>query len=215
MASHKKIIILGTHTIFSDNYFINDEVPRALGRFIEDGYTIEMLKTIPEEVNLELIQMPFWLRDNLLVIEELNEKEKYHKDSFAITDNTAIAKEYNLNIPVYDDFFSPLTFDKFNVVDLLICFGFESKAFKHFCKTNNLLGIENDEYINKSKNNQAVAISVDTDNTKETSIYAMTKFKSVVKNGMYKVKHDNTLLGVTFKGRGVTSGVGYTPLLFI
>jgi len=215
MTSQKKIIILGTHTLFSDNYFINDEAPRMLARLIEDGYKVELLKTIPEEFNLEIIQMPFWLRDNMMVLEELNKNEKYHKESFAIIDDIGLAKEFKLNIPIYTNFFKPLTFDKFNIVDLLICFGFEGKEFKNFCKTNNLLGVDNGVFINSTKNSQAVAVSVDTDNTKETSDYAMSKFKLAVKNGLYKVKHDHTLMGITFKGRGISTEVGYTPLLFI
>ena len=214
MTSPKKVIILGTHTLFSNDYFINDEAPRMLARLIEDGYKVDILKLFPEE-NIDTVQIPSWLRENMLVIDELNKKEKYHKESFAIADNKDIVKELNLNIPVYTNLLKRLEFEKFDVVDLLICFGFEEKEFKHFCKTNNLLGVNNGIFINSSKNNKAVAVSVDTDNTKETSDYAMSKFKLAVKNGLYKIKHDHTLLGVTFKGRGITSNIGYTPLLFI
>jgi hypothetical protein len=101
-------------------------------------------------------------------------------------------------------------------VDLLVCFGFSSKEFKHFCKSNNLLSFENGVITDKKiKMSNAVAVSVDSDNTKETYHYAVSKFKTAIDSGMYKVKHDSTSLGVTYHGRGITNGVGHLPLIFI
>jgi hypothetical protein len=217
MSTSKKIIILGTHTLFSDKYFINDEVPRILGAYIEDGFTLELVKVVSDDADIfEEKQMPFWLRENILLIDTVNKNEKLHKESFVIADDSEIANTFNFDVPVYINFFNSLTFDKFNNVDLLVCFGFSSKEFKHFCKTNNLLGFENGVILDKnSKSYNAVAVSTDDDNTKDTAEYAMSKFRMSVNNKMYKVKHDNTVLGITFKGRGIKNGTGYLPLLFI
>jgi hypothetical protein len=217
MNTHKKVIILGTHTIFSDKYFVNDEVPRVLGTLIEDGFKIELLKVLSDDVYMfENTMMPFWLRENILIIDNINEAEKLHKDSFVITDNAELAKTFNFSVPVYTDFFNSLTFDKFNNVDLLVCFGFSSKEFKHFCKSNNVLGFKNGVILDrKIQNYNAVAVSTDEDNTEDTADYAISKFKLVVNNQMYKVKHNNTLIGLTYKGRGINNEIGYLPLLFI
>jgi len=217
MSIQKKLIILGAHTIFSDKCFINDEVPRILGGYIEDGFRIELLQVLPDdEQTFNEAQMPFWLRENIFIIDKINDKEKLDKESFAITDNPELQKLVKINIPVYTNFFESLSFDKFNIVDLLVCFGFSDKEFKHFCKTNNLLGFENGVIIDKKiKMSNAVAVSVDSDNIKETYDYAVSKFKSAVDSNMYKVKHDSTSLGVTYHGRGIDNGVGYLPLIFI
>ena len=184
MSTQKKLIILGAHTIFSDKYFINDEVPRILGGYIEDGFRIELFQVLPDDGQIfEEAQMPFWLRENIFIIDTINDKEKFDKESFAITDNPELHKLVKINIPVYTNFFESLSFDKFNIVDLLVCFGFSSKEFKHFCKSNNLLGFENGAIIDKKiKMSNAVAVSVDSDNTKETYHYAISKFKMAIDN---------------------------------
>jgi len=213
----KKVLIIGVHTLLYNEHFVSDETPRILASLIDDGFKIELLKLAPEEETIiKDMDMPFWLRENLFLLDELPINEKYHKDSFAIARNSDDIKTLKLKIPVNMDYFNKLNNNNFNIVDLLICFGFSDEYFKQFCKTNNLLGVSNGVFISKSnKSYNSVAVSVDGDNDETTKQYAISKFNLAVKGNMYKPKHNDTIMGVSYKGQGLKNDIGTVPVLFI
>jgi hypothetical protein len=217
MSTQKKVLIIGTHTLFFNNYFISDEAPRILAKLIDDGFKLELLKLRPEEEDIiKNVEMPFWLRDQLFFTDELPIGEKYHKDSFVITDNMTTVKNLNLKLPIHTNYFNELNNDNFRIVDLLICFGFSEEYFKQFCKTNNLLGIANGVFISKnSKKYNGVAVLTEEDNDEATKDYAVSKFNLAVKGNMYSPKHNETIMGVSYKGLGLKSDIGTVPVLFI
>jgi len=213
----KKILIVGTHTLFFNGYFISDEAPRILASFIDKNFKIELLKLAPEEEEiLKNAEMPFWLREHLFLLDELAPNEKYHSESFAIAANMDDVKAIKLKLPVNINYFNKTNNINFNIADLLICFGFTQSYFKQFCKTNNLLGVSNGVFTFKNgKKYNGVAVAVEGDNDDETKEYAIRKFNIAVKEGMYETKHDDTIIGVCYKGRELKTLIGSVPMLFI
>ncbi len=217
MSMQKKTLIIGAHTLFFNGYFISDEAPRILASLIDDGFKIELLKIAPEEDEIiKNVEMPFWLREQLFVLDELPNDEKYHKDSFVIVGNIDDVKNLKIKLPIHTNYFNKTNAMNFDIADLIICFGFNDKYFKQFCKTNNLLCVAKGVFSFKNgKKYNAVAVSVEGDNNDETKDYAVRKFNIAVKDNMYKIQHDETIVGVSYKGRDLKTKVGSVPILFI
>jgi hypothetical protein len=217
MSTKKKLLIVGAHTLFFNGYFISDDAVRILANLIDDGFKIELLKLFPEEEDIvRNTDMPFWLREQLFLLDEIPINEKHHKDSFAVAGNKDDIKTLKLEMPVHFNYFDKLNNNNFNIVDLVICFGFSDEYFKQFCKTNNLLCVLNGVFISKSnKNYNGIAVSVDGDNDEVSKEYAVSKFNLAVKGNMYKPKHNETIMGVSYKGRGLKNDIGSVPVLFI
>lgn len=219
----KTMIIDGPHTIFSSEYFMKDNTPRVLARFVDEGYKIWMLINQPSDYDVvENGQMPNWLRNYIETINEsgLNNLKNldFDKRSFIVTNDKKKAQSYDtkLDICLFEEIFNKDPLKHIDVVDLIVCFGFPDEEFKMFCKRFSVMGVMNNKIINNGYN--GVAIMMEGEDMMEDVSIAVDNFKEVVEKNLYTVKHDNNLMAVTYKGRGINVELGslngIIPLLY-
>jgi len=213
MESQKILLIDSISTIIRGNYFIKDEVPRILASYIEDGFKIWLLENYNDFENLEIPCIPFWLKENVVIIDKEILKGiknyKYSKDSFILTNDINHSKDLKMNFKIVTSFelFKTDKYEQMNIADVIICFGFNIMEFMKFCKDSNLLGISDFESkINGNvKNPDGVAFLVNNDGNDFENKFnkIIDEFNDLVKSKKYKIKHNEYIIGITYKGEGI------------
>lgn len=233
MSNQKILIVDGVSTLFSNRYFIKDDIPRYLASYMDMGYNIWLVTLTTDETDLwdELV-MPTWLRQEILIINDTMfdyiKTIKHHKDTFMVSKNLNSARKYKFNVPIFtpEKIFDIGKYTPLNVADVVLCFGFNLSEFLSFCSEAQLIGVNNDdEYVNlKDKNPDGIAFLIDNEKAKNLEKeyqQILNNINALVKSKKYKMKHNNKIIGVTYKGNGI-QGVNLNildskdlPLLFV
>ena len=224
MSYKKTLIIDGPYTILSNQYFINDTIPRILASYIDQGYNIWLIQTeAPDMDALDNTQMPSWLNENMMILNEARFNNlktlDFDSKSFIVSDNHLRASEYKtkLKIKSFEEVFGgkvECSYNPIDIADLIICFGFPLEEFKKFCHHSHLLGMAGNKLLESTKKN-GVAILVEEEDSEENIDKTIDKFKSLVAKKHYKVKHDGNVMGATYKGQGINPSNKYIPFLYI
>lgn len=221
MSYKKTLIIDGPYTIFSNQYFLNDAIPRILASYIDQGYNIWLIQSEAPDIDaMDNLQIPSWLIDNMMVLNETRFNNlktlDFDSKSFIVTSDYERAKNYNTKLSIKNavDVFGECMYNPIDIADLIICFGFPIEEFKKFCHKSKLLGLADDK-VYEVKNKNGVAIFFSGEDTKENIDDTIDKFRNLVNKKQYKVKHDGNIMGATYKGHGVSQTNTYIPLLYI
>jgi hypothetical protein len=207
--SQKVIIIDTISTILTNGSFLKDEIPRALSNYIRDGFHLWLNE---DNIGIDLMDypcIPFWLKQSLVFInkEILDDNQVlFDKSSFIITNNYNRAASLKLNLKIYTnkEIFNIDKYQKLDIADAVLCFGFNITEFNRFCKEANLLGFYDDEYYNKNvKNHDGLAFLITEMDVKKEFEYIQHTIKDLITKNKYTIKHDEYIIGVSYKGQGV------------
>lgn len=207
--SQKVIIIDNISTILTNGSFLKDEIPRVLSNYIKEGFHLWLNE---DNIGIDLMDypcIPFWLKQSLVFInKEIVEDNpiSFDKSSFIITNDYNRAISLNLKIKIYtnQEIFNINKYDKLDIADIILCFGFNIIEFNRFCKEANLLGFYDDEFYNKNvKTHDGLAFLITEMNVKKEFDYIQHKIKDLLSKNKYTIKHDEYIIGVTYKGQGV------------
>jgi hypothetical protein len=205
----KVLIIDGVSTILTKGSFLKDEIPRFLSNYLNDGYSLWLND---DNIGADLIDytcVPFWLKQNLVFINKAiieDNPVKFDKSSFIITNDYNRAKSLKLNINIYtnNELFNISKYKELNIADVILCFGFNVVEFNTFCKEANLLGYHDENYFNKSgKKHDGLAFLMEGENVETEYYNCLDITKYILREKLYTIKHDEYIIGVTYKGQGV------------
>jgi hypothetical protein len=205
----KVLIIDGVSTILTKGSFLKDEIPRFLSKHLNEGYSLWLND---DNIGADLIDypcVPFWLKQNLVFINKTiieDNPVNFDKSSFIITNDYNRADSLKLNIKIYtnSELFGINKYRELNIADVILCFGFNVVEFNTFCKEANLLGYYDEKYFNKSgKNHDGLAFLMEDENVEKEYIKCIDVAAYNVKKNIYTIKHDEYIIGVSYKGQGV------------
>lgn len=214
MEKSQKILILdGVNTLLSNGYFIKDDIPRYLAKHLDLNFNFWLLIMSPEEQEeWNKSNIPDWLKQNTFVMNTdlFNEmkKIKFDTESVFISNDKNIAKFYNIKIKIKTpkEFFNFESYKPLNIADVVLCFGFEIQEFIDFCSESNLIGVSNETYYNfKTSKADGIAIIVDEKISQSEDLYEyiLNILNKLIEQKKYKIKHNNKIIGVTYKGLGL------------
>jgi hypothetical protein len=158
MTSQKVILIESSSTILNNGFFVKDEIPRVLASYIDDKYTIWMLKDAYQDYDiLNYSSIPFWLKENIVILDSdmLNyiSKTPLNSKSFILTNDVVKSRRHNLGIDIItmNEMFETTSFQPLKIADLVLCFGFNIVEFIRFCSETKMIGVN---YEDKAPVNQ-------------------------------------------------------------
>lgn len=148
MTNQKVILIESSNTILNNGFFIKDEIPRILANYIDEKYTIWMLKDTSQDYDiLNFTSIPFWLKENIVILDSdmlsYIGRTPLDKKSFILTHDVVKSKRHNLGIDIItmNEMFETTTFQSPKLTDLVLCFGFNIIDFIRFCNETKMIGV--------------------------------------------------------------------------
>ena len=212
----KVIIIDDISVIIRDKNFIRDNIPRFLSKCIDDGFKIWLrVDKIDTNDILNYNCIPVWLKQNTIFVDDdilQNLKNfKFSKDSFIISNSDKpLVDQFNhiIDLDVYNgfDLFDYKNYYRLNFSDLVLCFGFNDKEFKDFCRESNLIKFDKVEKLKDIDNGyDGIAYMIKTDNLEIEYNNIKERFTNLVKTNKYKIKHKGFTIGAINNGRGIDS----------
>lgn len=214
MSKTKILIIDGQYTILSNGVFVQDEIPRLLASYMDEGYSVWMVTgDINDTSILDSPNIPIWLKSEVMsfspdALVTMRKSYKFDEKSLILSNDYNRAKSYGLKLEIYSlsELLGSLKYEPLEVADAVICYGFDILEFIKFCKESKLLGIVDSEKVNTDRRtgtHDGVAFMASGSNAAEDVSFAMECISMLIKNGEYKIRHHKNCLGVTYQGKGV------------
>ncbi len=214
MTTKQKIFIVdGVNTLFSNGYFVRDDIPRHLASYMDMGYSIWILTMSPDEHDMwDELTMPDWLKQNCFVMDTdlFNELKKstFDSQSMFVTNNPDITQFYDLKMKIKtpNEVFKCEEYVPLNIADVILCFGFTEHEFTKFYQESHLIGVMNKNFHNLIGNKaDGIAVFIDENMSDLKNSYEkiLDILNGLLEEKKYKIKHNSKILGVTYKGQGI------------
>jgi hypothetical protein len=216
----------GLSTLMNETYFIDDIIPRALCKYIQEGYNVWIIIREQEDtLRWNSVIIPVFLRENIVLLEDFDFSDlsrlSNQDESFVVTNYTENKSLYNVCGPVYNvkDFFN-LGFPAITLVDFLFCFGFTEEQFYSFCESSNLIGVVKEKTVRdkdeKDKTN-GMAFWVESEKLWKGQKEDFLIFANIcIQKKLFIPKNQNTMLGVIYQGKDERNAIDSNiPLLYV
>ena len=197
----------------NEKYFILDEIPRILGSYIEEGFSVWIAVREDEDVNIwyDPEVVPDWMREHILVIENMdfsNLKEKADQtESFVLTNdvnNVSIQGVCGEVVSIEEEVHFG-TFPIVNIADVLFCFGFTESNFMNFCQQSNLIGVIGEHLIrdkDEENNTNGMAFLVDKELSWLNNFEKAVEYVNLcIKQKRFIPRNNRRMLGIIYQGK--------------